>query len=96
MKTIDLNLIVERTETGDYWGYSPDLPGLHILGRTEAEVVNLAPGIAHTLLQARRDKKLKMPARFANFDGSQTIRIHRRLPAYALPRTYQKVARTGV
>ena len=96
MKTIDLNLIVERTETGDYWGYSPDLPGLHILGRTEAEVVNLAPGIAHTLLQARHDKKLKMPARFANFNGSQTIRIQRRLPAYALPRAYQTVARTGV
>ncbi len=96
MKAIELYLIVERTETGDYWGYSPDLPGLHILGRTEAEVVNLAPGIAHTLLQTRRDKRLKMPARFARFDGSQTIKIERGVPAYALPRTYQKVARTGV
>ena len=96
MKTLRLYLLVEKTETGDYWGYSPDLPGLHILGRTEAEVVNLAPGIAHTLLQTRRDKKLKMPPRFAHFDGSQTIQVERGVPAYALPRTHQKVARVGV
>jgi predicted RNase H-like HicB family nuclease len=96
MKTLRLYLLVEKTETGDYWGYSPDLPGLHILGRTEAEVVNLAPGIAHTLLQARRDKKLKMPRLFAHFDGAQTIKTERGIPAYALPRTHQKVARVGV
>ena len=96
MRTLKLFLLVEKTETGDYWGYSPDLPGLHILGRTEAEVVNLAPGIAHTLLQTRRDKKLKMPSRFSHFDGTQTIQIERGVPAYALPRTHQKVARVGV
>ena len=96
MKTIALNLIVEKTETGEYWGYSPDLPGLHVLGETPAEVVNLAPGIAHTLLQVRREKKLKLSGKFAHFDGSQTIKIEQGTPAYALPRTSQKIARTRV
>lgn len=92
MKTIRLTLFVELTETGDYWGYSPELPGLHILGKTKAEVINLAPGIAHTLLQTRRDKKLKLPPAFVDFDGSQTIKIDLGLPTYALSRTRQKVA----
>ncbi len=96
MKSLKLFLLVEQTETGDYWGYSPDLPGLHILGRTEAEVINLAPGVAHTLLQTRLDKKLKLPPAFTHFDGTQTIQIERGTPAYALPRTDQKVARVRV
>ncbi|MBI5652451.1 MAG: type II toxin-antitoxin system HicB family antitoxin [Chloroflexi bacterium] len=73
MRTLKLPLIVELTETGDYWGYSMNLPGLHILGKTKAEVINLAPGIAHTLLQTRLDKKLELPPAFANFDGSQLV-----------------------
>jgi len=93
MKMIALNLIVEKTGVDEYWGYSPDLPGLHILGKTPAEVVNLAPGIAHTLLQVRHEKKLKMPSKFARFDGSQTIKIEQGTPAHALPRTDQKTAR---
>lgn len=92
MKILKLALIVEMTETGDYWGYSPDLPGLHILGKTKAEVINLAPGIAHTLLQTRREKKLKLPPAFAHFDGSQTIEIDWGTPTYAISRTHQKVA----
>ncbi|MBI5033483.1 MAG: type II toxin-antitoxin system HicB family antitoxin [Chloroflexi bacterium] len=96
MRSIVLNLIVEKTETGEYWGYSPDLPGLHVLGETPAEVVNLAPGVAHTLLQVRREKKLKTPGKFAHFDGSQTITIQQGTPAHALSRTHQKIARTRV
>lgn len=96
MKAIILNLIVEKTETGEYWSYSPDLPGLHILGETPAEVVILAPGIAHTLLQVRRERKLKTPGKFARFDGSQTITIQRGTPAHALSRTNQKAARARV
>ena len=92
MKTFKLFLTVEKTETSDYWGYSAGLPGLHILGKTQAEVINLAPGIAHTLLQTRRDKRLKLPAAFEGFDGSQTIEIDWRMPTYAISRARQKVA----
>lgn len=78
MSTIKLPLIVERTETGDYWGYSPVLPGLHVLAKTKAEVILLAPGIAQALLQARRDKNLELPSSFSNFDGSQAIEVEKR------------------
>jgi predicted RNase H-like HicB family nuclease len=91
MRTLKLPLIVEQTETGDYWGYSQNLPGLHVLGRTRAEVINLAPGIAHTFLQARLDHKLKLPRAFARFDGSQTIEIDWSVSTYALSRTRQTV-----
>lgn len=90
--TFKLPLIVERTETGDYWGYSPALPGLHVLAATRAEVIALAPEVARALLEARLDKQLELPPAFAGFDGSQTIEVSQRIPAYEIPATRQAVA----
>jgi len=73
MNTLELPLIVELTETGDYWGYSPALPGLHVLAATRAKVIALAPEVAHALLEARLDKHLELLPEFAWFDGSQAI-----------------------
>ncbi|HZY43266.1 MAG TPA: type II toxin-antitoxin system HicB family antitoxin [Anaerolineae bacterium] len=47
-----ITLEIEHLEEGQYLGTSPDLPGLIVQADTPEEVIDLAPKIAHQLIES--------------------------------------------
>jgi len=59
METLyDLRIEIEELDDGSdykYMGTSPDLPNLIVVGDSIEEVLSLAPGVAHVLLETMRE-----------------------------------------
>ena len=47
-----ITLEIEHLEEGPYLGTSPDLPGLIVQADTPEDVIDLAPKIAHELIES--------------------------------------------
>jgi len=60
----ELRIKVEELEDGGdyrYMGTSPDLPNLIVAGDAVEEVLTLAPGVAHALIEAMREYGQPVP-----------------------------------
>lgn len=58
---IRLPLEIQRLEEGAYLATSSVLPGFLVQGDTVEEVLELAPGVARSLLEAMREKGVPWP-----------------------------------
>jgi len=56
MERYKIPLSVEPLEEGGFLATSPALPGFLVQAGTLEEVFRLAPGVAHALLEAMREK----------------------------------------
>jgi len=56
MESYRLPLSIEPLEEGGYLATSPALPGFLVQADTLEEIQQLAPGIAHCLLEVMREK----------------------------------------
>jgi len=61
MSNYRLPLVIESLEEGGYLGTSPALPGLLIQADTVEEVLALAPGVAHALIESMKEKGVPLP-----------------------------------
>lgn len=52
MNEATITLHVERLESGDFLGTSPDVPGLVVEGRSLTEVAEIAQGVARKYVES--------------------------------------------
>ncbi len=57
-----ITLNIERLPEGPYLGTSPDLPGLIVQASSPEEVIQLAPDIAHDLIEVMEETGQPLPA----------------------------------
>jgi predicted RNase H-like HicB family nuclease len=56
-----ITLEIERLPEGPYLGTSPDLPGLVVQGESLQEVLDLAPAVAHDLIEVMIETHEPLP-----------------------------------
>ncbi len=56
-----LSLTIEQVEDGSYMATSPALTGLLVLADSIEEVIQLAPDVAKSLIEAMQDKGIQPP-----------------------------------
>jgi len=59
---------IQSLEEGGYLARSPALPGFLVQADTVDEVISLSPAVAHTLIEAMREKGVPLPDTMRSLD----------------------------
>ncbi|HTG44782.1 MAG TPA: type II toxin-antitoxin system HicB family antitoxin [Verrucomicrobiae bacterium] len=77
-----LNVKVEALDEGGFLATSPDVPGLVVQGRTQAEAMELAQSNARILMEVYLSEKLPLPTALRRVLKRKTKTLTLSLPVF--------------